>query len=135
MIEIPAVIERCAGIDVGKRELAVALIVGPADKEGGEVTTRMFGTTVPELEKLRQWLIQEGCTSVAMESTGTYWIPMKNILDASVEIVMFCTPKHNQEAGDKTDFRDAKNLAHQHRHGFFSQGVSCRIETLSNCAI
>jgi len=48
--------ERCAGIDVGKRELAVALVVGPADKDG-EVTTRAFGTTVPELEKLRQWLI------------------------------------------------------------------------------
>ena len=70
MVEIPAVIERCAGIDIGKRELAVALIVGPADKEG-EVTTRMFGTTVPELEKLKLWLIQEGCTSVAMESTGS----------------------------------------------------------------
>ena len=56
MIGIPAVIERCAGIDIGKRELAAALIVGPADKDG-EVTTRMFGTTVPELEKLKQWLI------------------------------------------------------------------------------
>ncbi len=56
MISIPAVMERCAGIDVGKRELAVALVVGPADKDG-EVTTRAFGTTVPELEKLKQWLI------------------------------------------------------------------------------
>jgi hypothetical protein len=84
MITIPAVMERCAGIDVGKRELAVALIVGPADKDG-EVTTRAFGTTMPELEKLNsgssQWLIQESCTSVAMESTGSYWIPVKNILE------------------------------------------------------
>jgi len=67
MIEIPAVMERCAGIDVGKRELAVALIVGPADKDG-EVTTRAFGTTVPELEELKLWLIQEGCTSVGMKA-------------------------------------------------------------------
>ena len=70
MIQIPAVIERCAGIDVGKRELAVAVIVGPADQDG-EMKTRAFGTTVPALEELRQWLMREGCTSVAMESTGS----------------------------------------------------------------
>jgi transposase len=116
MISIPAVMERCAGIDVGKRELAVALIVGPADKDG-EVTTRAFGTTVPELEKLKQWLIQESCTSVAMESTGSYWIPVKNILEGSVHITLVCARKHKPERGDKTDFRDAKNLAHLHRHG------------------
>jgi transposase len=116
MITIPAVMERCAGIDVGKRELAVALVVGPADKDG-EVTTRAFGTTVPELEKLKQWLIQESCTSVAMESTGSYWIPVKNILEGSVHITLVCARKHKPERGDKTDFRDARNLAHLHRHG------------------
>lgn len=119
MIEIPAVMERCAGIDVGKRELAVALVVGPADKDG-EVTTRAFGTTVPELEKLKQWLIQEGCTSVAMESTGSYWIPVKNILEDSVKITLVCARKHKPPRGDKTDFRDAKNLAHLHRHGLLT---------------
>ncbi len=56
MIEIPAVIERCAGIDIGKREVAVAIITGPAD-EDGVVQTRVFGTTVPALEKLREWLV------------------------------------------------------------------------------
>ena len=54
MIQIPAVLERCAGIDVGKRELAVALITGPAD-EAGVVQTRLYGTTVPELEALADW--------------------------------------------------------------------------------
>jgi transposase len=119
VIEIPAVIERCAGVDIGKRELAVALIVGPADKDG-EVTTRAFGTTVPELEKLKRWLVQEGCTSVAMESTGSYWIPVKNILEGSVDIVLVCPRKHKPERGDKTDFRDAKNLGHLHRHGLLT---------------
>jgi transposase len=116
MIEIPAVIERCAGIDVGKREIAVAVITGPADQEG-EVKTRAFGTTVPALEQLREWLIQEGCSSVAMESTGSYWIPVKNILETSVKIVLVCARKQKPQPGDKTDFRDAKNLAHLHRHG------------------
>jgi transposase len=116
MIQIPAVIERCAGIDIGKRELAVAVIVGPADQDG-EVETRTFGTTVPALEELRAWLIQQGCTSVAMESTGSYWIPVKNVLEASLRIVLVCAKKHKPARGEKTDFRDAKNLAHLHRHG------------------
>src|SRR3954468_22095749 len=103
MIQIPAVIERCAGIDIGKRELAVAVIVGPADQDG-EVETRAFGTTVPALEGLKQWLIQKGCASVAMESTGSYWIPVKNILEDSVKIVLVCAKKHKPERGDKTDF-------------------------------
>ena len=72
---------------------------------------------MPALEKLREWLIQEGCTSVAMESTGSYWIPVKNILEVSVKIVLVCAKKHKPERGEKTDFRDAKNLAHLHRHG------------------
>ena len=116
MIEIPAVLERCAGIDIGKREVAVAIITGPAD-EDGVVETRMFGTTVPALEKLREWLIQESCSSVAMESTGSYWIPVKNILEGAVRIVLVCPKKHKPERGDKTDFRDAMNLGHLHRHG------------------
>lgn len=116
MIQIPAVLERCAGIDVGKRELAVALITGPAD-EAGVVQTRLYGTTVPELEALADWLIREGCTSVAMESTGSYWIPVKNILESRVKIVLVCAKKHSPKRGDKTDFRDATNLAHLHRHG------------------
>ena len=88
MIQIPAVIERCAGIDIGKREIAVAVITGPADQDG-EVKTRMFGTTVPELEQLRDWLVEEGCTSVAMESTGSYWIPVKNILEVSLTMCWY----------------------------------------------
>ena len=77
MITVPAVRERCAGIDVGKRGLAVAIAVGPVDKEA-EIKTRAFGTTVPALQEVRKWLVEEGCTSVALESTGSYWIPVKN---------------------------------------------------------
>ena len=116
MIQVPAVLERCAGIDIGKRMIQVAIIVGPADSEG-VVETREYGTTVPQLEELKQWLHQKGCTSVAMESTGSYWIPVKNVLEQHVEIVLVCPRKHKQKRGEKTDFRDAMYLAHLHRHG------------------
>jgi transposase len=116
MIQIPAVNERCAGIDIGKRELAVSVIVGPADQEG-EVHRRLVGTTVPALEELKQWLLSLGCTSVAMESTGSYWIPVKNVLEGSFRLVLVCPRKHHPKRGDKTDFRDADMLAHHQRHG------------------
>jgi transposase len=135
MIQVPAVIERCAGIDIGKREIAVAVITGPADQDG-EVKTRACGTTVPELEKLRQWLLEEGCTSVAMESTGSYWIPVKNILEPSLKIVLVCARRQKPARGEKTDFRDAKNLAHLHRHGllkgsFLPQRAQVELRDLS----
>ena len=119
MITIPAVRERCAGIDVGKRGIAVAVTTGPADKEAA-IQTRWLGTTVPELEALREWLLQEGVTSVAMESTGSYWIPIKNVLEKSLEIVLVCSKKHHPKKGEKTDFRDAMQLAHLHRHGMLT---------------
>lgn len=129
MIQIPAVIEWCAGIDIGKREVAVAIITGPAD-EDGVVQTRTFGTTVPALEQLRKWLIQEGCSSVAMESTGSYWIPVKNILEGALRIVLVCPRKHKPEPGDKTDFRDAENLGHLHRHGLLQGSFLPRREVV-----
>jgi transposase len=115
MIQIPAMRERCAAIDVGKQELAIALITGPTDEEG-KLQTRIVGTTVPALEALKVWLIQEGCTSVAMESTGSYWIPVKNVLEGHMEIVLVSARTHQPRKGDKTDLRDAAHLAHLHRH-------------------
>jgi transposase len=120
MIQIPAVRERCAAIDVGKQEVATALITGPTDEEG-KLQTRIDGTTVPALEALKVWLLQEGCTSVAMESTGSYWIPVKNVLEGQMEIILVSARNHHPKKGDKTDLRDATNLAHLHRHGMLQR--------------
>lgn len=116
MITIPVITERCAGIDVGKRGLAVAVALGPADKEA-EIKTRESGTTVPALQELKGWLLEQGCTSVAMESTGSYWIPVKNILEEGLKITLVCARQHRPKKGEKTDFRDAMDLAIHQRHG------------------
>lgn len=114
MMMIPAVRERCASIDVGKRGMAVAVMVGPADQEA-EVRTRWVGTTVPALRELRSWLVEEDCSSVAMESTGSYWIPVKNVLEEELEILLVRPERRHKK--DKTDFLDAIDLCHKHRHG------------------
>jgi Transposase len=66
-------IERCAGIDIGKRFLLCCVMTGAAHEEP-RVETRRFDTTVPGLMRLRNWLNDEHVTDVVMESTGSYWI-------------------------------------------------------------
>src|SRR5208337_20315 len=66
-----------AGIDLGSREHWVA---GPPLPDGSSNVKR-FGTTTPELLRLSEWLEQQQIATVAMESTGVYWIPLFEILD------------------------------------------------------
>jgi transposase len=119
MITIPVITERCAGIDVGKRGLAAAVATGPADKEA-EIKTRWFSTTMAALRELHLWLREEGCTTVAMESTGSWWISIKNELEEDLKITLVCPRQHQPKKGDKTDFRDAIDLAVHHRHGLLT---------------
>src|SRR5260370_34898252 len=79
---IPAVVEQCAGIDVGKTFVAVCIMIGPVNKEP-RVEQRIYGTMNADLARLRDWLIAEGCTHVAMERTGPYWKPVFNGLIAA----------------------------------------------------
>jgi len=60
-------------------------------------------------------VIQEGCTSVAMEH-GVLLDSGEECTGRSLNIVLVC-PRNTNQRGDKTDFRDEKNLAHLHRHG------------------
>jgi len=85
MLEVK--VERCAGIDVHKKFLAVCVLIGLAhQKPASEV--RRFGTSVPELERLKAWLLEKGCMEVVMESTGSYWKPVFNVLESSVRVIL-----------------------------------------------
>ena len=112
---IPVVIERCAGIDIGKKFLVACSMVGAADAEP-RTEQRTYGTTNSDLEKLRLWLIEEGCTHVAMESTGSYWRPIFNILEHSVTVILANPEDVKARKGHKTDPKDSWWLAHLLRH-------------------
>jgi hypothetical protein len=86
-IMIHASIERCAGIDVGKKWLSVCIMVGPLPGEP-RVETRRYGTIRAQLIQLREWLQQEGITHVVMESTGSYWKPIFNELENAVKVYL-----------------------------------------------
>ena len=80
-------VDPCAGIDVGKKFVVGCVLTGgPGEKVQSQV--RKYGTTTPELEALRAWLIENECTQAAMESTGSYWKPLLNVLEANIAIVL-----------------------------------------------
>lgn len=72
---------RCAGIDIHKRTVVACRIVLTDDGEWLR-ETRTYGTTSEELLRLADWLALGGCTHVGLESTGEYWKPVFNILEA-----------------------------------------------------
>ena len=112
---INAVLERCAGIDIGKRFLMACVMVGPADGEP-RTEIRKFGTTVSELERLKAWLQSAGCTHAVMESTGAYWKPVFNVLEGTVIVILANAQEVKARKGHKTDPSDSAWLAHLLRH-------------------
>jgi len=109
------IIERCAGIDIGKRFLLCCVATGAAQEESCMQTLR-FDTTVPALERMRDWLHREGVTHVVMESTGSYWVPVFNILEDHFTVVLANPEEVKNRKGHKTDRKDAEHLADLLRH-------------------
>src|SRR6266700_628789 len=72
----PLLEPNAAGIDIGAREIYVAV---PPDRD--EHPVRVFSTFTEDLEEMAQWLVGCGITTVAMESTGVYWIPLYDIVE------------------------------------------------------
>jgi transposase len=91
-------------------------MTGPLDVEP-KTEIRKFGTIVAELELLRDWLIGERCSHAVMESTGSYWKPVFNILEDNVEVVLANAYDVQNRRGHKTDPNDSRWLAHLLRHG------------------
>ncbi len=109
-------IERGCGLDVHQATVVACLLMVRRD---GRVQKQMrtFGTTTRELVGLRQWLLTEGCTHVAMESTGVYWKPIYAILEGELEIVVANAQHIKKVPGRKTDVKDAEWIADLLCHG------------------
>ena len=109
-------VERGCGLDVHQATVvACLLIVSP----NGNVRKQMrtFGTTTRELLSMRTWLLSEGCTHIAMESTGVYWKPVFAILEGELEIVVANAQHVKKVPGRKSDVKDAEWLAELLCHG------------------
>src|SRR6476469_798830 len=107
----------CCGIDVHKKSVTACLLWGPADQEPQE-EIRRFGTMTRDLQKLAEWLEQAGCEVATMESTGSYWKPVWNVLEGRKYKLILANAQHVRALpGEKTDRKDGRRLASLTRHG------------------
>jgi transposase len=107
----------CAGIDVHKRTISVCVLT-PGTPGQPQQQIRECGTTRRELLELADWLLQNQVTHVGMESTGVYWKPIWNILEAAGFTLTLAHAQHVKNVpGKKTDTADCVWLAQLLRHG------------------
>lgn len=107
--------DNCCGIDLHKKLIVACLILGKKQE------VREFGATTRELLALADWLLQEGCQMVAMESTGSYWKPLYNVLESSGLAAMVVNAQHMKAVpGRKTDVKDSEWIADLLQHGLLT---------------
>jgi transposase len=109
----PVINPNAAGIDVGAREIYVAV---PVDRDPEAVRT--FATFTPDLIELAEWLQACGITTVAMEATSVYWMPLFTILEEHGIEVCLVNARHVKKVpGRKTDVLDCEWLQYLHSVG------------------
>lgn len=107
---------RCAGLDVHKATVVACVMITTAD---GKVSkdTQTFGTMTKDLLALGDWLKGHQVTHAAMESTGSYWKPVYNLLEGQMELLVVNAQHIKAVPGRKTDVKDAEWIADLLKHG------------------
>lgn len=109
----PTINPYAAGADIGAREIYVAVAV-----ERTATPVRRFGTFTDELKQLVSWLVELKITTVAMEATSVYWIPLAELLEEAKIEVCLVNPRHVQNvSGRKSDVMDCQWLQYLHSVG------------------
>ncbi len=102
----------CCGVDVHKKLMVACL------RRGKKTEIRNFGANTQELFALAEWLKESNCEKVAMESTGSYWKPLYNVLEVFELSAMVVNAQHMKAVpGRKTDVKDAEWIAELCQHG------------------
>jgi transposase len=111
--ELQHINANAAGVDIGSRSHFVAI---PSDRDKNHV--REFDTFTTDLHKLADWLSLHGITTVAMESTGVYWIPLFELLeDKGFEVHLVNAHDIKNVPGRKTDILDCQWIQQLHTYG------------------
>jgi transposase len=111
---LPIVDAKAAFVDVGSERMHASV---------GGALPRVFGTVTAQLHALRDWLLAESVSSVAMEATGVYWLPLYGVLEAAGLHVCMVSGRQTRNApGRKTDMQDAQWGSTLHMHGLLRAG-------------
>ncbi len=105
----------CCGIDVHKKFL-VATIIKTTKGIQPCYSKKRFSTFNNSILQFKQWLLENDCHDVCMESTGKYWIPIYNLLEDCIRITI-ANPKWVKAVkGNKDDTKDSKWIGDLFRH-------------------
>jgi transposase len=114
--ELPQINLHAAGLDIGQSEIMVCVPQGNA-----EARLRAYGTYTPDLTALADWLAACQVTTVAMEATGVYWLPVYEVLEGRGFSVFLVNARHIKNVpGRKTDVSDAQWIQTLHTYGLLS---------------
>jgi transposase len=120
---VDVLVERCAGIDIGKDEVVACVRTpcvrtpGPSGR-GRQKRTRTFASFTTSLEAMAGWFADEGVTEIAMEATGSYWKPVWYVLEERSFGLKLVNAHHVKILpGRKSDVLDAEWLAELLEHG------------------
>src|SRR5260370_24374901 len=115
-----AILERCCGLDVHQASVVACLLVGEPGKKSHK-TVRPFSAMTRDLMALRDWLRDEKCTVVGMESTGVYWKPVYAVMEDDFEVVVGNAHHIQNVPGRKTDVKDSEWIAELLRCGLIAK--------------
>lgn len=114
MKKLPLLNDRAAGIDVGSETLHVSI--------GGE-SPQVFGTMTCDLNRLKDYLVEQSVRTAALEATGVYWLCTYEVLEAAGIEVLVVNGRHVKNLpGRKTDMSDCQWLSTLHAHGLLRSG-------------
>jgi transposase len=113
----PLLRPNAASIDIGSREHYVAVPEGCST-----ASVRSFGCTTSELKEMAAWLHSCGVDTVAMETTGVYWVPVHEVLeDAGLKPFLFDGRQARHVSGRKSDVLDCQWSQKLHSYGLLTQ--------------
>ena len=113
---------KCAGLDVHKNMIMAAIIDTDPETLEASYKVRKFSAMNDDILNLKDWLLENQCRDVCMESTGKYWIPVFNILEPHMKNTVLTHPKYVRAIkGKKTDKRDARWIANLFRFDIVKQ--------------
>ena len=105
----------CCGVDMHKKFLVATILTG--DYLIPQCKQKHFGTSFRNLLAFKQWLLDNNCKDVCMESTGKYWVPVWNILEGVVNVVIANPKWVSAVKGNKDDKKDSKWIGNLFRMG------------------
>src|SRR3972149_2198976 len=97
---------KVCGADIHKKFLVATIFSRDGTKSSGR-----FGMTLDEILKFKEWVIENNCEQVAVESTGVYWVPIHTVLEDKIEVIVANAYKIKHTPGRKTDIKDSEWIA------------------------